>query len=235
MNAPDIPRNAGLTKPLVFGAQARATKKEKVFAAGLMHQQCWCWGQDVATSGNLLLRFGFTRHRRPGVTSGGAGGTRYEIEQNGLRVALWGFGMWLRLPTGEQGYFARYERGVWLLPKSFEVSEVHSGRQLEPQLTRPLHTGEVNVAHKLASAAAAWCERYERWVIESAGLPHRQRTLSKWKHAVVDPGDMASAWRRTRDIYERCYPTKSRVEAWVASPRLDGAARDDFALSLAAR
>lgn len=195
-----------------LGERAGASKWEKNFAADLMHQQCWCWGRDVGTAENLLLRFGFTRHRRPGVQETGGGGTRYEwSDADGTRVALWGFGMWLRLPGGEQGFFARYERGVRLLPKAFDIGEVHTGKQIEPHQRRPIHSGDLAIARKLATAAATWCERYERWVQTSAGKDHRQQTLTKWKHAVVDPDEMPDAWRRVRTIYEKWYATPTRV------------------------
>ncbi|MEM8783129.1 MAG: hypothetical protein AAGE65_09775 [Planctomycetota bacterium] len=202
----------------------KASKKEKVFAADLMHQQCWCWGQDVASAENLLLRFGFERHRSPE----GPGGTRYELAGDGMHVALWGFGMWLCLPSGEQGYFARYRRGVWLLPRSFELSGVHSGRQIEPHLRRPMHLGEYADARKLGTTAALWCGQYERWVVETEGLEHRQRTLAKWKHAVAESHEMVAAWQRVRASYARWYRTPCNVDAWVSSPIPDGEADRSF-------
>ncbi len=208
--SPYPPRTLTLTRP-EFGVRTRANKKDKNFAAGLMHQQCWCWGRDVVAAGNLLRRFGFERHRSPS----GPGGTRYELVRDEVHVALWGFGMWLRLPGGEQGYFARYRRGVWLLPKSFDVSGVHSDRQVKPHLRRPMHSGEVAEARKLATSAAAWCERYERWVTDSEGPGHRRQTLAKWKHAVAKPNEMIAAWRRVRGIYEAWYRTPGGPEALV--------------------
>lgn len=75
--------------------------------AELMHQQCWCWGQDVRRpEGNLLLENGFERTRAPEDVSGSF---RYWLERNGTRLALWGFGV---------GCHARRVSGVTIVLKS---------------------------------------------------------------------------------------------------------------------
>lgn len=218
-----LPRSIPLRTPPRLGEPLRSTKREKQFAAGLMHQQCWCWGQDVSSAGNLLMDYGFERRRRPGVDAGGAGGTRYQIDEEGTRFALWGFGMWLALPGGEQGFFARYERGVWLLPRSFDVEDVHSAREVEPHMRRPINHGEKARAQTIAMAAASWCEAYERWILETQGPDHRRETLEMSKHCVVAHDRMVPAWQRAREIYRRWYAVQSQAEtAWMPPPKVSG-------------
>lgn len=64
--------------------------------AALMHQQCWLWGQDVKRpQENVLLDYGFTRHRAP-ETECTRGCTGYELLlPDGRAIVLWGFGLFL--------------------------------------------------------------------------------------------------------------------------------------------
>jgi len=163
--------------------------RDKKFVAELMHQQCWCWGQDIVSKENLLLRFGFERHRAPACP----GSTLYELKTESMSVALWGFGLWIGLADGRSGYFSRYRWGVWLLPRDFDVSDVHDNTQIDLQLRRPTPGKEYELALKLASTAADWCEAYERWVVESEGLDHRRATLKKWEHPLVEAHEMVSS------------------------------------------
>jgi hypothetical protein len=194
--------------PKVFGrsdsplrAERKLSTKDKKFAAELMHQQCWCWGQDIVAKENILLRFGFMRHRAPACP----GATRYEIDRDRLRVALWGFGMWLLTPSGDQGFFSRYRRGVWLLPRSFDVTGVHDDKQVTPHLRRPMPGSDYAIAVELTSSAAVFCEQYERWINDHLSPEHRHRTLSRWEHPLVDSHEMVAAWRRVRQIYQQWY------------------------------
>lgn len=194
--------------PKVFGRPStghrfgtKLSTKDKQFAVELMHQQCWCWGRDIVAKENVLLRFGFER-RRASICPGA---TRYEIERDQMRFALWGFGMWLRLPTGEQGFFSRYYRGVWLLPRSFDVACVHDDKQVTPHLRRPTPGRDYAIASELTAAAATLCEQYERWVVDHVGPEHRQQTLTKWEHPLVESHEMVAAWRRVRSIYQQWY------------------------------
>lgn len=184
--------------------------KEKRFAAELMHQQCWCWGRDILTRENLLLRFGFARHRPPACP----GATRYALSlADGTRLALWGFGLWLGLPDGTQGFFSRYRRGVWLLPATFDVSSVHAADAVLRHLRRPAPGRECAVALRLARTAAQWCESYERWVAAQEGLGHRRATLRKWEHPLVDADEMPAAWRSVIAIYDRWYRKGEQTDA----------------------
>ena len=46
-------------------------KRVRRLGQSLLTQQCWCWGRDVTRpDGNLLLQYGFTRHRPPGQERG---------------------------------------------------------------------------------------------------------------------------------------------------------------------
>ncbi|MEM4285406.1 MAG: hypothetical protein QW684_04285 [Candidatus Nitrosocaldus sp.] len=56
----------------------------------LIDLMLWNIGRDIECDGNLLLLFGFTRHRPPAPEKGSS---RYHIFFEGYEVVLWGFGM----------------------------------------------------------------------------------------------------------------------------------------------
>ena len=61
------------------------------FGGQLMEQQLWCWGRDVErVEGNLLMEFGFERHRECEIDPQS---TCYRLDCDELHVCLWGFGM----------------------------------------------------------------------------------------------------------------------------------------------
>jgi len=193
----------------LLGRKQGLSTRDKKFAAELMHQQCWCWGRDIVSKENLLLRFGFERHRAPACP----GSTRYELKTESMSIALWGFGLWVGLADGRNGYFSRYRRGVWLLPKNFDISGVHDNLQIDLQLRRPKPGKDFELALKLTGVVANWCEAYERWVGESEGLAHRRATLKKWEHPLVEAHEMAAAWRQVRETYQQWYRNGESYDA----------------------
>ena len=73
------------------------------FGDQLMQQQLWCWGRDVERAeGNLLMEFGFERHRDCAIDPQS---TCYRLDCDELHVSLWGFGM----------FFGRRDLGGCLL------------------------------------------------------------------------------------------------------------------------
>ena len=61
------------------------------FGQKLMAQQLWCWGTDVESpQGNLLMKYGFDRHRDRGDD---LRSTCYRLDKSQLHVSLWGFGI----------------------------------------------------------------------------------------------------------------------------------------------
>lgn len=166
-----------------------------------MHQQCWCWGQDMVTSesavavrihpgtcavlnGNDTLRNDFNRWGALGVV--------------GLRAVA-------GPADGEQVFFSRHERGVWLVPRLFEPVDIHTPDAVQRSVIRPSPGEAFAKALWLAKAAKRWCETYEQWVIRHAGVEHRRATLQSWEHPLVAAKKMPSAWRQVRQIYERWY------------------------------
>ena len=50
-----------------------------------MSQQLWCWGRDIKSpQGNLLMNYGFERHRESG--KGSSGSSCYRLDDGPLHV-----------------------------------------------------------------------------------------------------------------------------------------------------
>lgn len=163
------------------------------FASRLFSQQLWCWGQDVKHSGgNLLLRYGMERFRKPGDPRGGA--TCYRSDENDRHAALWGFGMFFGTRRLGGLYLARYDFvPQWGEFESLRIG-IHSPDDLPP-FHRPHRTSHWRAAHELLHETIRWIIRYENWVIQEVGAPYRHDCVTRWIDPVVSGERMASAWR----------------------------------------
>lgn len=154
----------------------------------LLSLQCWLWGRDVKRNdGNLLIGFGFERLRPP---EGASGSTQYTFHiSSDLRVQLWGFGMYF---GGAEGIFinryefvartAAFKEGWWQGPDS--IASLPRSRDL----------------HLLAQASS-WIAAYELWVLRTAGLPYRQKSLQGWKKKDCLASEISASWSElSRDI-----------------------------------
>lgn len=161
-------------------------------AVGLLDQQLWCWGRDIARpEGNVLMTLGMCRHRssapEPECTAYtgrmAGGGT----------VWLWGFGLMYCQP--DLG-------GVFLRRYGFEpVLLAHPPNQPAHRpddlglLTRPTTARQHTTAGALVRATAEWIAGYEHWVAETFGTSYRQAVLAaRDKSPVVSAREMAGAW-----------------------------------------
>lgn len=161
----------------------------------LLHQQCWCWGQDIRhPEGNLLLAHGFERVRPPAHVQGS---TRYQLRLSARStVTLWGFGL----------YYARCGRGgVYLNRYDCVPRFCHQAGFLENVWTRdalPLSCstgcayGHEPETVYLVVKATEWISRYEQWVLGQFGLSYRKDVLREWHEPAVLPDSLPSEWLR---------------------------------------
>lgn len=159
--------------------------------AELMHQQCWCWGQDIQRpGGNLLLSYGFERSRPP---EGVRGSSRYCIASEESVLVLWGFGAGYAVKSCGSIYVNRYcfvprwacEATVW--------STVWQPEQLA-MWTRPCTRRQVRRSRRLLRAMIRRFAAYELWVLETQGVAYRQATLAHWTHTSIPADRMAAEW-----------------------------------------
>lgn len=158
----------------------------------LLHQQCWCWGQDICrTEGNLLLAHGFERVRPP---AGVQGSSRYQLRVSSRSaVTLWGFGLYYSRCARGGIYLNRYDCVPRYCHRSGFLDDVWTPDALAP--THAVDTHGATVAY-LTSKAAAWIGSYERWVLESMGVTYRRNTLRNWHEPAVLPENVPDEWRR---------------------------------------
>ena len=168
------------------------------FAERLFGQQLWCWGRDIQfPAGNLLIRYGFSRHRERGVD----GSTCYRLDSGSRHIALWGFGIW---------YGRRELGGIYLdrfrfVPRwgNFEslALGIHWPKDLPP-CGRPHGPRQWKCAHRLCREMLAWIASYERWVQREAGLDYRRQCVATWLRPLIAAQRMPAAWRL---LQRRCW------------------------------
>lgn len=159
--------------------------------AELMHQQCWCWGQDVRRpDGNLLLEYGFVRARPPAEISGSS---RYLLDRDGTRIVLWGFGV---------GYLVEGCGGIYVNRYCFVPGWIGECVSIEPvwraehmaSLRRPFTRREIRRSRRLLQSLMRWIAAYEEWVETKCGREYRGRTLASWNRTSIPANQMATEW-----------------------------------------
>ncbi|MFV0444258.1 MAG: hypothetical protein ACK5Q5_11875 [Planctomycetaceae bacterium] len=168
-------------------------RRVRRFAERLFSQQLWFWGRDIVhPAGNLLLEYGFTRHRPPGGRRDGS--TCYRLDVDGRHIALWGFGAFY----GERrlgGLYVNRHRFMprWGMVESLALG-VHSPDDL-PSLDRPRSLKHWKQAHRLCRRLMVWMADYETWIRRRLGSEFRERCLSQWLDPCVAADAMTTAWR----------------------------------------
>jgi hypothetical protein len=153
----------------------------------LLHQQCWCWGEDIRRpEGNLLLARGLGRVR-------GLRNSRYTQTTGGEAVTLWGFGAAYGV-EGLGGVFIerftlRLRLGPVRPPDGWSAAELVG-------YSAPRSAEELARAADLFRRFAVWVADYERWVAETMPRGYRQAMLDRWDHPAVPATEMERAWRQ---------------------------------------
>jgi hypothetical protein len=178
----------GAPGPLLLPARVRRRGE------ALMHQQCWCWGQDIRRDqGNLLLAFGFSRVRSADPRPGSS---RYTVTlAPGRRIAVWGWGLLVAdidlgaALIGRYAFGPRYSRNWRVGRQAHTPADVSS-------LAVPWGPDEWRRAGALLGIALSWTASYERWVTATAGAEYRDRVLTAWGHGRDRAATLPGAWRR---------------------------------------
>jgi hypothetical protein len=183
------------------------------WASGLLDQQLWCWGRDIARpEGNVLLGMGFRRHRPPDPRRGH--GTLYTATLDGnAEVWLWGFGLLYRDPALGCVFLRRYGFDPVLIDRLPEPA-AHRPEDLGP-LTRPATTTQLAAARALVRGVAGWVAGYEHWVAETLGLDYRAGVLdARDKKLGVPAAAIATSWERLARKAFRCDGERDAHSPW---------------------
>ena len=162
------------------------------FGGKLMAQQVWCWGRDVECSdGNLLMRFGFERHRDCETEDRS---TCYRLDRGQLHVSLWGFGMFFGLREFGGLYLDRFDFcPKWAPVESLSLA-IHWPDELST-FARPQGRPQWQRARELWKSSLLWIADYETWVRSTVGLAYRRKCVDTWLRPFVRAEKQASAWR----------------------------------------
>lgn len=162
------------------------------FGGKLMEQQVWCWGRDVEyATGNLLMQFGFERHRDSDAVDRSS---CYRLDQGVFHVCLWGFGMFFGCRELGGLYLDRFDfRPAWAPVESLSLA-IHWPDEL-PVFGRPRGRLAWQRARRLWSLALHWIADYEKWVRRHAGLAYRRRCIEAWLRPFVRADKIPAAWR----------------------------------------
>jgi hypothetical protein len=178
---------------LVIAPEVKAWRETikplKRLGISLYDQQLWCWGYDIRQQGNLLLRYGFAQYRQ----DKSCGGTAYTVHlpENAV-LRLWGGSLVYHDRTLGALHLKRYEFEPRLMPVQYELSYATPENSTIPQ-----NADECLMAARLAARCMCWTAEYERWVVETAGLAHREASVQPWKQNTVfpiAPSEMSALW-----------------------------------------
>ena len=186
-------RNNNQQQPIVKLLPISA--KTRKLGSSLLDQQLWCFGYDIRRpEGNLLLEYGFTRHRPP---EGKRGSNCYIFcPQPSCQIGLWGSGLFYGDAQIGGIFLKRYQFQPKLTASA--VLSANSIAQAEiPTAHTPRTPDEAERAGSLAVAALRWLSHYEQWIQVNVGVSYRQYCIDRWprsKQSVVAEAVAATTW-----------------------------------------
>ncbi|MXZ62072.1 MAG: hypothetical protein F4Y98_00270 [Chloroflexi bacterium] len=162
-------------------------------AEALMHDECWCWGQDVLyPDGNLLIRYGLERTAALGADGRTAGYTGSINDRGG--VWLRGAGVFYSSGSGSGIFLGRYDMRPRVITRDAPPLDTWIERGLD---AFPLATASeqgIATACLLVPEACAWIAAYEHWITEAVGVEHREECLERWARGETPAGEFAQRW-----------------------------------------
>ena len=162
------------------------------FGLQLTAQQLWCWGRDIEyPDGNLLMEFGFEQQRYRGKPERS---TCYRLDDAGLHVCMWGFGMFFGRRDLGGLYLGRFDFCPTWAPVESLSQTIHQTADL-PAFTRPSGREQWQRARKLWKSLLHWIASYERWVRATAGIEYRHECVASWLKPFVRADRMSPAWQ----------------------------------------
>lgn len=176
----------------------RPCKETHWFAAGLLSQQIWCWGQDIQrTEGNWLLEIGFQRTTPPAQQQNCASVYRLNLPR-GQRVVLRGFGVFFGDDRHGGIFVERFGFSPQLSHCSQLVVDPWSCEDLPP-MRRPRDPSETIACRMLLLGLIDWIINYEFNIRSRLGHAYRIKSLQRWnngKRYCLASENVMPAWRQ---------------------------------------
>ena len=158
-----------------------------------MHDQAWCWGQDVRyPCGNLLIRYGLERLARLGPDGRTAGYTCSINDHGG--VWLRGSGMFYSRGGGAGIFLGRYDMRPRMITCDAPPLDTWMMEGLDAFPLAEASQRGIAEACLLVPEACAWIAAYERWITEAFGIAHREQCLRGWGQRETPAGEFAQRW-----------------------------------------
>jgi hypothetical protein len=173
-------------------------EQNRVFAAGLLSQQIWCWGQDIERAdGNWLQEVGFDRATPPEEEKDCASVYRRELPR-GQRIVLRGFGVFFGDNRHGGIFVERFGFSPQYTQQSRLAIDAWSCEDLPP-MAPPRDDKESIVCRLLVMGLTEWIVDYEWQIRERLGAAYRCNSLRQWnngKRFYLPEEHMMSAWRQ---------------------------------------
>ena len=166
------------------------------YAAALLNQQIWCWGQDIERQeGNWLLELGFQRLSPPVEREDCSSVYLLEMENN-QRITLRGFGVFFGDDRRGGVFMDRYRFSPRYSTDSRLECPPWSNRDV-PAMNLPSQSQRSNCLFLLLDLMD-WIRRYEVEIIRRLGIEYRENSLLKWndgQRPCIPAEQVTSAWR----------------------------------------
>jgi len=163
-------------------------------------KQIYAFGKDILYEKNLLLEYGFTKQRPP---NNAQGTSQYSLTEQDDQIILWGFGM-IFATKNDAVFLWRHEFIPKLLSVSSLPSHIWEPEQI-PQCTIPNTSNEKRLMLKLVLKSMKWLQRYEEWVLKTAGQPYRDSSL-KGQH-LSSPIRLDEKWSKLSEKFPKILQT----------------------------
>ena len=159
-----------------------------------MHDQCWCWGQDVLyPGGNLLIRYGLERIASRGPDGRTAGYTCPINDRGGVWVR--GSGVFYSRGFGLGIFLGRYDMRPRVITCDAPPLKTWMEQGLDAFPLAAMSEEGIAAACQLVPEACAWIAAYERWITEAVGVEHREQCLERWRARETPAAEFALRWR----------------------------------------
>ena len=163
----------------------------------LLDQQFWRWGCDVKhTTGNLLVRFGFTRIPPPTADQSLTSVYLQEVDSC-TRIVLRGSAAFYGHDCQGGLLVRRFDSQPYRTPSSQLEELPHTPDCLPP--LEPFQQADQQ-GRKLTSELFRWIAQYEAWIIREFGTQYVERSLElRGKRPVVEVSATEIEWLRLAD------------------------------------
>ena len=162
-------------------------------AETLMHDQCWCWGQDVLYApGNLLIRYGLERIPSRGPDGRTVGYTCSINDRGG--IWLRGAGVFYSQGCGSGIFLGRYDMRPRMIACDTPPLDTWIQKGLDAFPLAVASEQGIATACLLVPEACAWIAAYERWITDAVGVEHREQCLERWQQRETPAGEFAARW-----------------------------------------